>query len=100
MKATVIALQALWILAGCAMPQTVVRAPDTRPSLAVVGAPEGSVLVVDGAPVGDATVVDGQPRTLLVEPGTHDVEIRDAAGNVIYRQRIFVESELKTIQVH
>jgi hypothetical protein len=100
MKTFVIALQAAWLLAACAMPQTVVRTPDTRPSIAIAGAPAGSVLVVDGKPVGDATVVDGLPNALLVEPGTHDVEIRDAAGNVIYRQRVFVESELKTIQVH
>jgi hypothetical protein len=100
MKTFAIALQALWLLAACAMPQTVVRTTDTRPSLAIEGAPSGSILVVDGNVVGDATVVDGQPNTLRVEPGTHEVEIRDAGGRVIYRQRVFVESELKTIQVH
>jgi hypothetical protein len=28
------------------------------------------------------------------------VELRDGAGAVVFRQRVFVESELKTIQVH
>ncbi len=90
----------LALLAACPMPQTVVRTVDTRPSLAVVGAPPGSVLFVDGQRVGDAGAYGGQPNVLTVEPGSHDVEVRDAAGAVVYRQRIFVESELKTIQVH
>jgi len=93
------------LLTGCAMPSTVVRTVDTRPSLAISGAPAGAMLVVDGQNAGRAEAYDGErtdgsPRVLLVEPGTHEIEILDRAGKVIFRQKIFVESETKTIQVH
>ena len=87
-------------LAACVGPTTAVRTVDTRPAIAIVGAPTGSVLFVDGAEVGDPKAYDGSPGILRVEPGTHDVEIRARSGEVVFRQRVFVESELKTIQVH
>lgn len=87
-------------LAACTMPSTVVRTPDTRPSLAVDGAPPGSTLFVDGTPAGEAALYDGQPNVLRVEPGTHVVVVRDRGGNVVYQQKIYVESELRTITVH
>ncbi len=90
----------LLALAACVGPTTTVKTVDTRPAIAVVGAPSGAQLLVDGAPVGAADRYDGNPDILRVEPGTHDVEIRSASGAVIFRQRVFVESELKTIQVH
>jgi uncharacterized lipoprotein YajG len=95
-----VALAAALALAACAGPTTTVRTVDTRPAIAVAGAPSGSLLHVDGAVAGDAQYYDGHPNVLRLEPGTHLVEIRDRAGNVVYSQRVFVESELKTIQVH
>jgi hypothetical protein len=50
--------------------------------------------------VGEAAAYGGQPNVLIVEPGSHDVDLRDAAGTVLFRQRVFVEGELKTIRVH
>jgi hypothetical protein len=91
---------AVLALAACAGPTTVVRTVDTRPAIAIVGAPSGTVLFVDGAEVGDPKSYDGSPGILRVEPGSHDVEIRNRSGEVVFRQRVFVESELKTIQVH
>jgi hypothetical protein len=96
-------LLAAWALAlaACtAMPSTNVRTTDTRPSLAIEGAPSGSLLLVDGLTMGDATAYNGRPAVLRVEPGTHVVEVQDSAGRVVYRQTVFVESETKTIQVH
>jgi hypothetical protein len=95
-----LALAATLALAACAGATTTVRTVDTRPALAVAGAPAGSLLHVDGALAGDAQLYDGNPNVLRLEPGTHLVEIRDRGGNVVYSQRIFVESELKTVQVH
>ena len=69
------------------------------PSLAVTGAPAGSQLFVDGKPMGEAAVYDGRPRVLLIEAGTHLVDVRDKAGRVLFEQTLFVESETKTIQV-
>jgi hypothetical protein len=86
-------------VAACAGPATTVRTVDTRPALAVAGAPSGSVLVVDGIAIGDASTYDGRPNVLRVEPGTHEVEIR-TGQQIVFRERVFVESELKTVKVH
>jgi hypothetical protein len=95
-----LALALALALAACAAPTTTVRTVDTRPALAFSGAPSGTVLYVDGAAVGDPTDYDGQPTILRVEPGTHHVEIRSKGGQVLFSQKVFVESELKTVQVH
>jgi len=87
-------------LAACSMPSTVVKTPDTRPSLAFEGAPEGAVLFLDGVRAGLANQYDGQPDVLRVEPGTHLVTITGADGAVLLEQKVFVESELKTLKVH
>src|ERR1700687_1121781 len=86
------------VLSGCASPSTTVRTGAARPSLAVAGAPPGSVLYVDGQNAGEAGAFNGHPNVLLVEPGTHEVDVRDKSGQVVYRQRVFVESEMKTIE--
>ncbi|MBS2025412.1 MAG: hypothetical protein JST92_23680 [Deltaproteobacteria bacterium] len=86
-------------LSGCAMPSTVVRTPDSRPSLSIVGAPPGAVLLVDGRSSGPALAYE-PPHVLMVEPGTHQIDIADASGRILYSQKVFVESETKTIQVH
>jgi hypothetical protein len=88
------------VMAACAMPSTTVRRPDSRPSLAVEGAPSGAQLFVDGNAVGDAGDYDGHPAVLLVEAGTHVVVVRDPSGKLLFRQTVFVESETKTIQVY
>jgi hypothetical protein len=87
-------------LAACVGPTTVVKTVDTRPAIAVTGAPGGTTLFVDGAPVGDPRAFDGNPNVLRVEPGTHVIELRDGGGGVVFSQRVFVESELKTVVVH
>src|SRR2546429_9955094 len=76
-------------IAACAMPSTTVRTTDTRPSLAVEGAPRGSRLFVAGNSVGDAGAYDGQPAVLLVEPGRHLVGVRDTSGKRLFRQPAF-----------
>ncbi len=91
----------LSVLASCtSMPQTVVTTPDTRPSLAVVGAPDGALLYVDGRLAGEAARFDGNPGTLLVEPGTHEVTVRGKDGTILLQERVFVESERKVLTVH
>jgi uncharacterized lipoprotein YajG len=93
-------LAAALALAACAGPTTTVRSVDTRPALAFAGASSGTTLYVDGAAVGDPSRYDGQPNILRVEPGTHLVEIRDGSGAILFSQRVFVESELKTVRIH
>jgi len=86
--------------AACSTPSTVVKTPDTRPALAIEGAPAGAILFLDGVRVGEANRYDGQPDVLRVEPGTHTVTIKGADGAELLVQKIFVESEQKTIKVH
>jgi len=98
-------LSAVTLASACAMPATAVRTTDTRPGLTVTGAPPDAFLFVDGKNNGLAAAypAEGQDRqavVLRVEPGTHDVEIVDPTGRVIFKQRIFVQSETKTIVVH
>lgn len=90
---------ALAALAACAGPTTVVRSVDTRPAIAVVGAPAGAVLFLDGVAVGDPAAYDGNPGVLRVEAGTHLLELR-VGGVATFSQRVFVEGELKTVRVH
>ncbi len=97
---TLASMVAVVSLVACSAPSTTVRTLDTRPAIAILDSAPGAVLVVDGKPVGQAATFNGQPTVLRLEAGTHDVEIRDPAGNVVYRQTIFVESEIKTIRVH
>jgi len=99
MKTSFVVIMVLLTIIGCKMPSTVVRTTDIRPSIAIQGAPGNSKLYVDGLQIGDANIYDGQPKTLLVEPGIHQIIIKDTSGKIIYEQKIFVESELKTIQI-
>ena len=96
---TLLAVSLLCLAAACAMPSTVVRTPDTRPSLAIEGAPAGAILFVDGVRVGEAILYDGQPNVLLVEPGTHTVTVKGVDGAQLLDQKIYVESETKTLKV-
>lgn len=84
---------------GCTMPATTVKTVDERPSLAFKNAPSGALLYLDGLNMGDAAAYDGAPRVLLVEPGTHVVRIVQN-GAVIYEQKVFLESSLKTITIN
>jgi len=93
------AAAALAASVACAGPATVVRTVDTRPAIAVVGAPPGAILFLDGVAVGDAGAYDGNPGVLRVEAGTHQVELR-VDGRATFTERVFVESELKTVKVH
>jgi hypothetical protein len=95
----ILAAAALATALACAGPSTVVKTVDTRPGIAVVGAPSGSALFLDGLPMGNPAAFDGDPGVLRVEPGTHLVEIK-VDGKVVFTQKVFVESELKTVKVH
>ncbi|UCD85615.1 MAG: hypothetical protein JSU92_05335 [Deltaproteobacteria bacterium] len=99
MKKLLLLLVLLTIIVSCTMPATTVKTVDTRPSIAVEGAPEGAELYVDGLRIGMANSYNGHPNILKIEPGIHLIVIRDVSGEVIHKQEIFVESELKTIIV-
>lgn len=83
-----LAIAALVLLAGCALPQTTVRSGSSAPGLTVSGAPSGSVLFVDGIQVGMAPEFDGKPKVLAVLDGVHQVEIRQGSV-VVYSEKVF-----------
>ena len=84
---------------GCTYPDTRVSTVDTRPGIAMSGAPGGSLLYVDGLNMGDASTYR-DPNYLRIEPGTHNISITDGTGKKIFEKTIFVESELKIIPVN
>ena len=88
------------IAAGCiSMPETRVEITDSRPQIIIKGAPQNSVLLVDGLRMGRATDYNGDPNVLRIEPGTHVISIVSETGSVLHKQRVFLESEMKTITV-
>ena len=91
-------LALVFALCSCAMPISTVRTVDDRPTLAFKGAPEGALLYIDGLNMGTAGQYNGEPNVLTIEPGTHTVRVT-INNEVIYEQRIFVESSLKTITI-
>jgi uncharacterized lipoprotein YajG len=99
MNKFLVTLVTLLLLAACSMPTTTVRTTDTRPGIAIDGAPDGAILYVDGQQIGEASKYDGQPNVLVVEPGTHAVVVKGADGAPLFDRKIYVESELKTIKV-
>ena len=87
-----------FLLVGCgSMPETRIQTADSRPRLAIQGAPANSLLYVDELMVGQANDYNGTPNVLIILPGTHKISIKTLSGQSIHDQTIFVESELKTI---
>lgn len=78
-------------LAGCAIryPASGVEITDERPTIAFKGAPFGAVVFVDGLEHGRAANYDGVEKSLIVEPGSHLVEVRDGS-DVILSERVFL----------
>jgi hypothetical protein len=105
-KVVVLSFLALvFALCSCTMPTTTVRTVDDRPTLAFKGAPEGALLYIDGLNMGPVAQYNAEPKdtyeptkVLTIEPGTHTVRVT-VNNEVIYEQRIFVESSLKTITI-
>lgn len=87
------------VVTACAMPVTQVRTIEPNPSIIVQGAPMDAILLVDGINMGAANAYNGQPNALKVIPGTHTVSVVSSGGGTILTQKVFVESETKTINV-
>ena len=86
-----------WLVAGCSNPIEQVRVVDSRPSIVIEGAPGDSLVVVDGLSMGPAN--DFVEKALMLEPGTHFVEIM-SDGLVVFSEKIFVSGAgTKTIKV-
>lgn len=76
---------------GCSLPETSVRTGAARPKLAFINTSADMVLVMDGITVGPASRFDGNPGVLIVEEGTHQIEIR-RDGKAVHSEKTFVSS--------
>lgn len=86
-------------LVGCAYPASELRVPDDRPSLAIRGAPHDAILYVDGLAMGAAQQYNGKESALLLEPGTHKIEVL-SKGKTLLQEKIFLGGgEQKTLSI-
>ena len=100
MKRLLIFFSITLLLFGCSYPTSEVRVQDDRPSIVIQDAPLGSFLLVDSLNMGEARLYNGRERALLLEPGTHQIEVM-SQGIVIHSEQVFLgDGELKTIKVH
>ena len=76
-------------MAACQYPTTNVEITDERPTISFKGAPFGAVVFVDGLEHGPAANYEGADKSLIVEPGSHLVEVR-YGGGVILTERVFL----------
>jgi len=85
---------------GCAYPTSSVRVPDERPSIVIQNAPKSAILFVDGLNMGLANRYNGRPGALLLEPGTHMLEVKNE-GKVLLSEKVFLGGgEMKELKVH
>lgn len=87
------------LFSGCMLPHSQVKSGTQRPSVAIIGAPVGSILRVDGLLMGDATQYDGQQQVLTVEEGLHTVAV-EKDGSVLHSEKIYAAGgEIKKVEV-
>jgi len=98
--AVLIVLSAI-LLQGCHYPDAAkIEQKDSRPAIGVSGAPDGAVVFVDGLEMGQASRFDGKKNVLLVESGTHLVEVKSADGQVLHSETLFLSgSTTKILQI-
>lgn len=88
------------ILSACALPDTTVKTGSPRPTLAIKGAPAGSILIVDGLAMGLAAQFNGEPNVLILEEGLHQIEIKQA-GVSLHAEKAFISNgETRTVSVN
>ena len=86
-------------VSGCAPPVTRVDTVDNRPHLQFAHASPTAIVSLDGAVVGPAAVYDGRGKTLVVEAGTHHLDVRDGARLLYSADVFFGDGATKTIEL-
>lgn len=77
------------LLAGCSYPHSTVSTVDTRPHLAIAGAPVGAQLTIDNVAMGAATDYTPDKRIITLDHGTHHVTVSNG-GKIIYDNDIYL----------
>ena len=99
MRLLLVSLAVVITLVNCAYPTTGLRVPDERPSIAIKGAPDDAILHVDGLNMGAASSFVGVSQVLLLEPGTHKIEVK-SQGKTVLSENIFLGGgEVRTLVV-
>lgn len=99
MKPLLRVLMTLVLVSACSYPTTEVRITDNRPALAIQGASADALLYVDGLAMGLAQQFDGRSQVLLLEPGTHKIEVI-SQGKVVLTEKVFLGGgEVRTLSV-
>jgi hypothetical protein len=99
MKAPIASIFLLTLTISCSAPRTNVQVVEGRPKIMIKDAPKGALLFVDGASMGQADSYSGDPSVLMLEPGTHVIEVK-AGDRLLLSQRIFLGGgELRTISM-
>jgi len=85
------------LLQGCSYPDAAkIEQKDNRPAIGVSGAPEGAMLYVDGLKMGLANQWDGEENVLLIENGTHLIEVK-SGNTVLLSETVFLSSSTTKI---
>lgn len=100
MKYLIILFPIMLLASGCAYPTSGVRVLDKRPSIVIQNAPKDAILIVDGLNMGLANNYDGQDSALLIESGTHKIEVMNHGMPILSEQVFLGSGELKTFRVH
>ncbi len=87
------------IATGCKMPDTTVKGVNAQPGVIIKNAPGETTLWVDGVAVGPANKYDGDKSYLQLEPGSHNIKVKSAGGKILANKKIFVYSEVQTLQL-
>lgn len=77
------------LTSACAYPVSTVEQGGASTGIYFKGAVAADEVVVDGAAAGMAAAYDGKKVILTVQPGTHHVTVRSAAGPV-YDKDVYV----------
>lgn len=98
MKILIIVFLLAFSFAGCAT-TSMVKTVDDRPRISIDGAPATAQLYVDGVLMGDANTYAGRSGALVLEGGTHLIEVIDGQQTV-HSQRVYLgDGSFKTISV-
>ena len=98
MRSLSIALFALLFVAACTYPKpSQIEQQDKRPAIGVSGAPADAALYVDGLDMGLASQFDGKTNVLLVESGSHLIEVKSADGRVLHSETVFLSGSTKKV---
>jgi hypothetical protein len=89
----------LLAVTACSNPTVSVNTIDDRPKLQFVNARPTETLILDGISVGPASVYDGEHKTLVVDAGTHEVEVRDGSRTIFLGSIYFGGGASRTINL-